>query len=412
TIAPAAPKAARGRPKYLGLILTVVLILLLLAVAALAATREDGLARFFDVSLPDAPDAPLSALSVPDAELNAPEIVAIAPMPLAPIPDETPPTDEAADVSSAPPLSDAELQRIYAATGIWSRAPQNPAPPLPSELDTFYQTSIDAPIGMADAVALAELTSLETDRRPASQPLPPGPDMRFRFDETGLLIATPEGALSPLGYTVIAGRPPLEPPLRIPDVAVGEPDSARLAAFRPSARPPTLAEDTERRALGGLTRQELAAFRPQSRPETAKAPEEASQPDAPPSELAVVASRRPEARPRNIDRIIANARAAQPTTVAVAAPVSPRVTRPSGPTQASVARAATTANAINLRRVNLIGVYGTPSNRSALVRLANGRFVKVQVGDRVDGGRVAAIGESALRYVKSGRNITLEIPTG
>ena len=73
--------------------------------------------------------------------------------------------------------------------------------------------------------------------------------------------------------------------------------------------------------------------------------------------------------------------------------------------------AATNTNAITLRRVNLIGVYGKPSNRQALVRLANGRFVKVKVGDRIDGGQVAAIGESQLRYVKSGRNITLDIPS-
>ncbi|MEM6729610.1 MAG: hypothetical protein AAF618_13990 [Pseudomonadota bacterium] len=211
---------------------------------------------------------------------------------------------------------------------------------------------------------------------------------------------------------MIAGRPALVPPLRLPDEVQAELDLARLAAFRPQARPETLAEDAERRANGGLTRAELAAFRPRVRPEAPKAAEEAEESDAPPSELAVANSRRPEARPRNIDRIIAAARASQPTTVAVAAPVTPRATAPSGPTRASVARAATTVDAINLRRVNLIGVYGKPSDRSALVRLANGRFVKVQVGDRVDGGRVAAIGESEIRYVKGGRNITLEIPTG
>ncbi|MGK7754360.1 hypothetical protein [Roseovarius sp. C03] len=65
-----------------------------------------------------------------------------------------------------------------------------------------------------------------------------------------------------------------------------------------------------------------------------------------------------------------------------------------------------------MRQVNLIGVYGSNSNRRALVRLANGSYKKVKVGDRLDGGRVAAIGTSELRYVKSGRSVTLTMPRG
>ncbi|MEC9251008.1 MAG: HAD hydrolase-like protein, partial [Pseudomonadota bacterium] len=53
----------------------------------------------------------------------------------------------------------------------------------------------------------------------------------------------------------------------------------------------------------------------------------------------------------------------------------------------------TLRNAINLNRINLIGVYGQPSDRRALVRLSNGRYRKVKVGDRIDGGRVLAIGD-------------------
>ena len=62
--------------------------------------------------------------------------------------------------------------------------------------------------------------------------------------------------------------------------------------------------------------------------------------------------------------------------------------------------------------MNLIGVSGTSSQRRALVRLPSGRFVTVEVGDRLDGGQVAAIGESSLQYVKRGRTITLDVPTG
>lgn len=82
------------------------------------------------------------------------------------------------------------------------------------------------------------------------------------------------------------------------------------------------------------------------------------------------------------------------------------------PVKASVAKQATFANAINLSKVNLIGVYGTSSNRYALVRQPNGRYTKVQVGDTVDGGRVAAITPSEVRYQKSGRLLTLTLPDG
>ncbi|MFW5678135.1 MAG: hypothetical protein ACOCXK_00605, partial [Rhodosalinus sp.] len=85
---------------------------------------------------------------------------------------------------------------------------------------------------------------------------------------------------------------------------------------------------------------------------------------------------------------------------------------PSIPSSASVARAATESNAINLRRLNLIGIYGDPSNRRALVRLSSGRYQKVEVGDRLDGGRINAIGEDQLRYVKNGRNMVLRMPRG
>ena len=67
-------------------------------------------------------------------------------------------------------------------------------------------------------------------------------------------------------------------------------------------------------------------------------------------------------------------------------------------------------NAINLRKVNLIGVYGKPSSRRALIRLSNGRYQKVSVGDRLDGGRVAAIDTTELRYTKNGRNVVLKMP--
>ena len=69
-------------------------------------------------------------------------------------------------------------------------------------------------------------------------------------------------------------------------------------------------------------------------------------------------------------------------------------------------------NAIKLNRVNLVGVYGVPSDRRALVRLKSGRYVKVKVGDKVDGGVVAQITDTQLHYKKGSRLLTLSLPQG
>ena len=44
--------------------------------------------------------------------------------------------------------------------------------------------------------------------------------------------------------------------------------------------------------------------------------------------------------------------------------------------------------------------------------LPSGRYVKLRVGDSIDGGKVAAIGDKELRYVKRGRSVTLKMPRG
>lgn len=118
------------------------------------------------------------------------------------------------------------------------------------------------------------------------------------------------------------------------------------------------------------------------------APEAEAEVPLPESAFAVASSPKPKSRPARLVQQAEKARkAASGPAVVASATVAP-----SGPTKASVAKSATEANMINLARLNLIGVYGSASDRRALVRLPSGRFVKVKVGDRVDGGRVASIG--------------------
>lgn len=420
-----------GKPRFLGLMLTSALLIILLAVAAWASVfLDEGISRFFNgkddtpsiARLPDVDLAPLDgSITDPEADVDGIELASLE-------------TDNAVTPDTAlapvlpPPaaLTPEEAAATYAATGIWQKSPDAPATPPMTTLDDLYVASIDSRVEQFDAVALPDPDDLRNDQTYLSLPNPALPGTRYTLDERGLVIATPEGTVNPEGVRVFAGLPPVVPPARpaptlVPAPAetaevAALPEVAALQAFRPKVRPGGLVEGNERALLAGRTRAELEALRPKPRPETLKAIEEQAQPDA--TKFAVATSVQPVTRPRNFSNIVEKAREAQkseppkPEVTQVASASAVATVQPRIPSTASVAREATVANAINLRKINLIGVYGKPSNRRALVRLANGRYQKVEVGDRLDGGRVAAIGNSELRYTKNGRNVVLDMPDG
>ncbi|MFU8777972.1 MAG: hypothetical protein ACNA7M_09940, partial [Roseovarius sp.] len=198
----------QGKPRFLGLILTALLLLFLVGVAAWST--------IFGGSEPagvSGESAPQIALTPPlEAE---PEIVAgtAAPAPVA----TTPPPPEA--------LTPDEMLARYAATGIWPLAPEPPAQADSTNLDEFYQTSIDEALNFQDAVALPPAPDAALDRRPETPATPTPLGTRFTRDARGFVQATPEGALTPDGVLVRAGPPPVRPPetrLRPPPA----PDSA------------------------------------------------------------------------------------------------------------------------------------------------------------------------------------------
>lgn len=459
TVFGAREKQARGSSRYLGLVLTAVLLLFLAGVAAWASLfLDDGVAGLFDrnpqaqtsdtqvtsplpasnggsdtrassravqvesdgsgvtqFSLPQfsAPETGNSrALSVP---IQAEQPVTLASLDPASVLSGT----DAAVLDALRSTPNEDKGRIrpmdtttrYAVTGIWAEAPPEPETPSIISLDGLYLGSIDNRDLSQDAVALPAESDLLTDVALGALVSPIAPETLFDLNERGLVRATPQGSLNPEGVLVYLGRPASVPPAR-PARADPQPQSdgiqERLAGFRPKARPDTLVEDHERGQLGGLTRNELAKVRPKARPETLKAVEEAADETA--TAQAVPDSRRPRVRPSNFSTRVA-AQQSNPQNTQVAA-IAPQTVTPSIPSKASVTRQATLNNAINLQQVNLIGVYGTPSDRRALVRLPSGRYKKVQVGDSIDGGRVVAIGDSELRYQKKGRNLTLKIPSG
>ncbi|MCU0828259.1 MAG: hypothetical protein MUE52_12835 [Tabrizicola sp.] len=268
-------------------------------------------------------------------------------------------------------------------------------------------------------------------------------------------VQLPPGA----GASLVVTDPPIEP--AAPEAAVAPaPADPAMAGFRPRSRPeglvPATPEDDASLTTDDAT--EFAGRRPLPRPATVVAAASASRPASPAdlgaqgaslaaqaeAELAAAAaleaanpsivaiSKRPAARPRDLSDAVEAAVAAavrepapEPEVeVAAAAPApdlkpeeleeadEPETARaaPSIPTKASVAKQATFVNAINLSKMNLIGTYGTDSKRYALVRQANGRYKKVTVGDKIDGGTIKAITETEVRYQKGGKLLSLKMP--
>ena len=354
---------------------------------------------------------------------------------------------QAGPVVALPELSAQELSANYAVTGIWPVSPEVSQPASLISLDDLYITSIDPVSSSNDAIALPNVGALLTDLGLGEQTTPVAAGTSFALGTNGLVVPTINGAITPSGVTVFLGRPKVTPPKMPQRKALPEKvDPARvlIAKTRPQPRPSNLIEQNERSVNGGLSRSELAQLRPRLRPAVERA---VSLPDVDPATenaqnnaaaaaalaslaglpplvdgtaiegptnpQAVTTSVRPDGRPNNFARVVKRAKAKQSTDQGTrVASVAPKVVVPKIPSSANVAKSATVKNAINLRNVNLIGVYGKPSSRRALVRLSNGRYQKVQVGDRIDGGRVSAIGNNELRYKKGSRNLTLKMPKG
>lgn len=417
--------------------------------------------------------------------------------PVAVQPAPSPPEQQTAQATVGAPvlrgmvLSPDEAERIYAATGVWQRAPRFfdvPAGVIPLEFSPPIETFAPDRVAQPDVPLLEGLESDLSFIAPAD---PPSPDIEFPRDADGFILATPEGTVTPEGAVVIAGLPDLtitpRPELSQADLdrmalVAPAPEGVVVIAGRPAVIPPLRPEDaalpeteavvadtpaqTDAPAttptpggvgLAGLELRDSGAvgldtrmiesaaaddLRPQLRPQRLNiATVENDTPDITSiiagieaedatlrfdnsTNLAVSASLRPAPRPANFSSVVASARVApQQTQTAAAAAVQAPVQAPVeaaapvapqnyAPVPGGVARAATQEGVIRLRDINLIGVYGRPNARRALVRLSNGRYVRVEVGSALDGGQVTAIGDTALNYVKRGRTYAIELPAG
>ncbi|MBR9765301.1 MAG: hypothetical protein GYB53_17720 [Rhodobacteraceae bacterium] len=364
---------------------------------------------------------------------------------IAPAAPTAAPSGGAAQLRPAP-ATPAEAAARYAATGIWQRAPAAPVPPLPTQLgdiDLAAMTPTDRAAPVTGLPDTARQRPLATFQSPTN---PPAPDQEFELDPRGYVAATPDGAMTPEGHLAFLGTPPVTPPARpeatllpsdraavpeqstppqtpgnegaqdqgVVDLALSAleqtaPEATAPAPDAATASPDTgtpASDDPEAELAPGeqVTLAAAGSIRPRIRPADL-VPE---QPEPTDPDLAAGVASRPRARPEDFEILVAAAQAAgvRPPELVIPAPT---VSAP-GPSQPSVARLATVSNGIDLNRLNLIGVSGEPSARQALVRLADGRIRKVEVGDRLDGGQVAAIGDGELRYVKNNRSHLLTLP--
>ncbi|GAA6209142.1 hypothetical protein NBRC116601_24350 [Cognatishimia sp. WU-CL00825] len=424
---PVQVQSVGGKPRYLALVLVALLLLFLAGAAAWASLfTEGGLAGLFSRqdSVPQIALVPEDTKDVESSVLPPTSVTTVTDS------AEIEAMDANEGIVLDPVLAAAGPTNLgdafYAATGIWDRSPMQPATPRAGSAEGIYLGAFETQQQTHDAIALPTAASYTPDSTIKKQNNPVAAGVTFELDERGLVVATAEGALSPEGIMVYLGKPAVVP-TAFPDRTVPEaeietpaidPEVLKLASLRPRLRPSDLIEQNQRATLGGSTLAELAKYRPKLRPAQLEkivsvdpaaidlAVTEAVSEGG--TDQAVLASLRPKLRPKNLPAALAQPKNDAP---AVAVPRSERAA-PAIPTTASVARNATQKNVINLKKINLIGVYGATNDRRALVRLASGRYKKVKVGDRIDGGKVAAISSNELRYVKGQKSHVLKMPKG
>ena len=383
-----------GKSRFLGLILTTLLLIFMLTIAAWAATAgRDTLARWFGFGGSDTEmmadlgasetKPPLEARPEDSVEQRGKQI-AIPPVTVQELPPDTAtalatniqtaspeepaPSDQIAGrkfVSDPKPITPAEQR--FSDTGVWTVPPISPFADTEATDADVAEAALDPKIGQADAQGLPATMAQD----PASVPT--------------LLEENP---------TPTQPKPTALPPLVSANFDIS-------AENHPVARPDNLDVEIQSVALTDIPQDELALFRPAMRPPPAQVPLEI---ELFTNAQSVAISLRPEMRPRGVEF----AALTPPPTVAKPSEVQ----APTAASSMSVIQAATVKNVLNLRDINLIGITGTKRNPNALVRLANGKVLKVKVGDRLNGGRVTDISAATLTYAISGRSITLDMPRG
>ncbi len=75
-----------------------------------------------------------------------------------------------------------------------------------------------------------------------------------------------------------------------------------------------------------------------------------------------------------------------------------------------VTETATRTNAINLRKLALLGVMHAADGGAALLRHPDGRVARLVVGEHVGKWRIGAIGDTHVVLIRNGEGATLHLP--
>ncbi|MBL4927576.1 hypothetical protein [Fuscibacter oryzae] len=408
--------------------------------------------------LPTAEDEALADLQDPASGTDQATPAVTEPAPLDPAPAAAQSAD-AAPTATAPTGEQAQ-DEIFLAT--MDAAPKTPDP-----------SALPDPEARGDSLPLSQAapppfgTTYQFDAAGLIKPTPDGiitPEGITLVAGKPPLLPKPRPAALAAAALAVAAAPAVEAAVAAVAAETPFPSDPALAGAKPRSRPASLAlppavtpdPATAPKPDDGAALAPAADVPPGPRPLARPAALAAAVPPATDasaaslaanidadsiSPLAIAISRRPAARPSGLNSAVeaavaeANRPEARPETPApepevklaaapVAAPESnvrlatpeadsePEAASaaPSIPTRASVAKQATLKNAFDLGKTNLIGVYGTPSKRYALVRTSSGSFKKVKPGDRIDGGKVVSIGDDSLRVQKGGRTVVLALP--
>ncbi len=229
------------------------------------------------------------------------------------------------------------------------------------------------------------------------------PKMRSQEFETlhETEVAAPQTELA------ITDEPVVPTPVEIDDI----PDILALADVSlksklPKARPASIATKANqaRNSLVAKADPALASKKPKPRPSNLVVLKKNTEADTADEitlavQTAVLAKQRPRIRPKNLKKN-ANVQTASLSETSNTGDATP----------ATIQKQATEKAGFSKRRISLIGVYGTNTDRRALVRMPSGRFVKIKPGQNFSGWKVAAIGESSVRITKGSRNQVLRMP--
>ncbi len=363
------PMAQANKPRYLGLILTGILLLLLALVAAwssyfLSANNSGPNAIPATESIAALP--PPAAAPTAEATLAAPvaasdqtaaaedpqsgDLPTTADEALADGQDPTAPDQAAADQAAADQAAadqaaadQAAVDKAAADQAAADQAAAEAAKPEPAPAtqistdlapagtpgtdpqDEIFLAAADTPPDTTDPLALPQVMATG-DPAPDAAPPPPPFGTVYQFDADGRIKPTPEGIITPEGVLLIAGKPKLVPPTRpaasataaavptvqtLPDVTATLPTvdqgSTAAAAAGPVFSDPALAGKKPRARPAGLTTPTV----------TVKQGEDLAM--APGSRFA---SLRPQARPRG------QTTAATATTTAAAASLAANGVQP------------------------------------------------------------------------------------